>query len=604
MSTYGSGSSTARDDTPLHLVREGWVRSAGTAPAITVLDDPGLPRPPTDRERDSYLGPQHRWVSFVSFLGYVLIVLSVGFFVVRQPWASLLLLPLALSVVGTTISLFTSSRRRRVTLAGHRRRVRNYRPRAWFAVDVFLPSAGEDLGVLANTYHHVARLQWPGALQVHVLDDSGRPEVRTLAEQHGFRYLSRPDRGHFKKAGNLRYGYEHSDGDVILVLDADFVPRPDALHELAPYLDDDRVGIVQSPQFFDATSEMNWLQRAAGATQILFYRWVQPSRDRSDAAICVGTSALYRRRALEGAGGFALIGHSEDVHTGVRVTLAGSVVRYVPTVVTKGLCPDTLDQFMTQQYRWCTGSMSLLFSRHFHRADLTGWQRLSYWSGFLYYITTGLNVFVMVLPAVLMGWIVPQRVSVGNYVFVLLALVGRQSIVPIITAGQESLVGLSRIQTLYSFSHALALYDVLRRRTDAWVATGTKQRSRTAERVHRLARRWCIAVQVALWGAIAWNGPVYGLGRYSVMTAFALLNLYVTYPIITGRVGVAMLGDLPALARRHLNPEGVRALLTSLEERDTAAPAAAPHDAELGVVVALRSGAGRRLEARSPDVVP
>jgi cellulose synthase (UDP-forming) len=78
---------------------------------------------------------------------------------------------------------------------------------------------------------------------------------------------------------------------------------------------------------------------------------VQPSRDRSNAAICVGTCALYRRAALERSGGFARIGHSEDVHTGVNLVKVGYRVRYVPAVVGKGICPDTFNQFVTQQYR-------------------------------------------------------------------------------------------------------------------------------------------------------------------------------------------------------------------------------------------------------------
>ena len=79
-------------------------------------------------------------------------------------------------------------------------------------------------------------------------------------------------------------------------------------------------------------------------------------------------------------------------------------------------------------------------------------QRLSYWSGFLYYITTGVNVFVMALPSLLMGYFAPDRITPAKYVFVTLALVGRQAIVPVITMERESLVGLARIQTTYSFS--------------------------------------------------------------------------------------------------------------------------------------------------------
>jgi cellulose synthase/poly-beta-1,6-N-acetylglucosamine synthase-like glycosyltransferase len=550
-----------------------------------------LPSPPTDLERDGYLGPQSRWICLVSFASYLLIVLSIGYFVLRQPWACPLLLPLALSGVGTTVSLFTSSRRRRLDLPEHRRVVQDWQPERAPTVDVFLPSAGEDLAVLANTYRHVAALVGPTPLRVYVLDDSARPEVADLAASHGFDYLSRPDRGVFKKAGNLRHGFERSSGDVILVLDADFAPRPDLLAELCPYFDDERVAIVQSPQYFDATGAMNWLQRAAGATQVLFYRWVQPSRDRSDAAICVGTSALYRRSALERSGGFALIGHSEDVHTGVNLMRAGYAIRYVPTVVTKGLCPDALDQFLTQQYRWCTGSMSLLFSRSFHRIDLTVWQRLSYWSGFLYYITTAVNVFVMALPAILMGYVVPGRVSIANYVFVLLAMVGRQTVVPFITMERESLVGLSRIQTLYSFSHAVALYDVLRGRTDGWVATGVMQRSRTAVRVHRLARRWCLGVQLALWGAIAWYAPVFGLAPFSLMIAFALMNLYITYPIITGRVDLPLLADLPGVARQRLTGPVIHGRVVELGRRfhpRVLLTPADPHVVDLRVTEGLR----------------
>lgn len=485
----------------------------------------------------------------MSFLGYLLILLSVSFFIQRHLWAALLVLPMLLTFAASAVSLITSTRPRRTTLIEHRVRVAQWRPETHPSVDVFLPSAGEDLAVLANTYRHVSGLRWPGPLQVHVLDDSARPEVAELASAYNFRYLSRPNRGQFKKAGNLRFGFDHTAGELILILDADFVPRSDLLAELAPYFDDEAVGIVQSPQYFDATPKMNWLQRAAGATQVLFYRWVQPARDRSDAAICVGTSALYRRQSLARAGGFAQIGHSEDVHTGVKLMQSGSTVRYVPIVVTKGLCPDTFSQFVTQQYRWCTGSMSLLFSRSFHRTPMRRLQRLSYWSGFLYYITTAVNVFVAAIPPILMGYFAPGQVRPANYVFVTLAIVSRQTIIPLITHGRDSLFGLARIQTTYSFAHALALLDVLRGRTDAWVATGSKARSKTSVRVHRVAAIWLVSVQVLLWTAIFWHAPHYGWHRYWPMAAFALIALYVTYPIALGRA------ETPVRLRRRAATE-------------------------------------------------
>ena len=57
-----------------------------------------------------------------------------------------------------------------------------------------------------------------------------------------------------------------------------------------PYFADPAIGIVQSPQCFDTDGSMNWIERAAGSAQEWFFRWIQPSRDASDAAICCGSA--------------------------------------------------------------------------------------------------------------------------------------------------------------------------------------------------------------------------------------------------------------------------------------------------------------------------
>ncbi len=503
------------------------------APSQVLPGDTGLPTPPDDVERDLYLSSQHRWLAPATFVGYMLIVVGVGYFVQAHPWSALLLVPLLLSTLSTVISLCTSVQRSRVTLAGHRARVRAWQPGRRPSVDVFLPSAGEPLEVLDNTFAWVRRVVWDGPLTVYVLDDSGRPEVARMARERGFRYLSRPDRGHLKKAGNLRYGHARSDGEFIVILDADFVPRSDFLDELIPYFDDPGVGIVQSPQFFDIRVGMNWVQRAAGATQVLFYRYIQSARDVNDAAICVGTSAVYRRSALDAGGGFAAIDHSEDMYTGINLAGAGFSLRYVATVVTKGVCPDSFEGFVTQQYRWCAGSMSLMLSRDFHRLPMSVPQRLSFWAGFLYYVSTAVDVVTAAVPSLLMVYFAANQVAVENYVFVLLALVARQALIPFITGNSDSLVNLTRIQTTYSFAHLVQIVDQLRGREDGgWVATGAASSSSRARRIIRTARVFLVTSQLLMWAALAWRVPEHGLDDYWPMVAFALFNLYVTWPII------------------------------------------------------------------------
>lgn len=524
---------------------------------LTAPTAAGLPAPPTDAERDSYLQSEHRWIPLASTFGGFLTTVSLLYLVQGQVWAIPLLIPLAVTTVAMVVSLLTSVQPRRDTLASHSARVTSYQPSYYPSVDVFLPSAGEDMTVLHNTFWHVNNLEWDGELTVYVLDDSDRSSVRALAEEFGYEYRVRPNRGYLKKAGNLRYGFDESRGDFITIFDADFVPRPDYLHELMPYTTEEDVAIVQSPQYFDTTHRMKWMEYSAGATQVLFYRWIQAARDRSDASICVGTCAIYRRRALELGGGFSAIEHSEDVYTGVDLMRIGFRTRYVPVVVSKGLCPETLDQFANQQYRWANGSMSLLKSRDFHRMPFTIRQRLCFWSGFLYYIDTAINVYAIALPPILMAFLAPDDVSINNYLFVFLAMVVRFAIVPVITMGRESTIGLDRVQAFYSYIHSLAVIDVMRGRTDAWQATGIKTRSNTAKRVKRIMTSWLLLVQVLMWAGILWRAPEYGWSNYAPMIGFAIFNLVVVYPLMTWRVDFPTLLD-PMTLRRTLFRSEVR----------------------------------------------
>jgi cellulose synthase/poly-beta-1,6-N-acetylglucosamine synthase-like glycosyltransferase len=523
-----------------------------------------LPSPPTDEEKYWYLGAQNRWFLWAGAATGLLVLVSLVRFAADHPvtWAFLGLV--ALRLVTTAVGLITSSRRRRGDGLDHETRVLTWQPATHPSVDVFLPSAGEGLDVLANTYYHVSRMQWPGQLTVHVLDDSARSEVADLAAGYGFKYHTRPDRGVMKKAGNLKYGFEHSTGDLIAVFDADFVPRPEYLSELVPYFDDPTVGIVQSPQFFDTGSRMNWLQRAAGSTQELFYRFVQPARDAANAAICVGTCAIYRRAGLEKAGGFAQIGHSEDVHTGVKLLKVGFFVRYVPVLVSKGLCPDTLSGFLNQQYRWCSGSMSLLFDRSFHKAPLNLKQRLCFWSGFLYYISTGVFVFTVALPSLAMLWLFPEQIFVGNYRLLLPALAVTYALTPIMMRSRWRPEVL-RVQMIYSFAHAVAIFHTLRRRTADWVPTGAAGKGTPlAVKIRRVMTVTVLLGQALLWGGIAWNFAELGVGRLWPMLVLAAVAAYIQLPAL--------------LPLRESRPEGaIRPLPYPPASRPAGSRPALPH---------------------------
>ena len=478
----------------------------------------GLPTDVTDDQKYSYFGPQRRWFLVVRFLAFIGLAFSLSRFGLEEPHVGVMLLVVMLMVGVSLSGLYTSTRPRKLSLAAHRHHVRSWSAGRPPTVDIFLPSAGEPLDMLENTFRHVAALEYPGHVTVYALDDSGREEVRDLARRFGFVYLSRPDRGHLKKAGNLAYGQRHSKSDVITILDADFAARPEYLMELMPYLDDSDVGIVQSPQFFDTHRDGPWLQRAAGADQEMFYRWIQPSLDAIGATVCVGTCALYRRAALERVGGFAQLAHSEDIHTGVAMMRAGYGVRYVPVVLAKGLCPDGLPPFVSQQYRWCSGSVTLMADPHFRAMKLTWKQRLCFWSGFGYYISTAVTAFTAFLPPIYLLWRHPNAIHDRDFLL-LLPLVFAYPLIAALHFGKWDL-GVLRVQMAQSFSHAVAIWDAWRGHSEDWVATGVAPLGALSGRVGRLMVTWLIAVQ-----ALLWSGIIRDLANGS-------LPLRVMYPLI------------------------------------------------------------------------
>jgi len=473
-----------------------------------------VPLPPTDAEKYLYVKRRLAPLTIVSLVSFSCLLVSQIMFVMTAPWLLVLLPFTVFTVAYYLISLAVNAFTKGFDLDDHLALVRRWKPERWPSVDVFLPVCGEAPFVLQNTWESVRKMAeaYPGAVDVYVLDDSSDAAMERMALRFGFIYQRRPNRGWYKKAGNMRYAFERSMSDYILVLDADFAPRTDLIQEMLPYFDrEPDLGIVQSPQFFRVHAGQGWLERGAGAVQELFYRSVQVSRNNHGAAICVGSCAMYKREALAEIGGNTLIEHSEDVHTGFDLRRAGWRLRYIPVALAVGVCPADIPSFFTQQYRWCAGSMSLLGSRKFWEHKLALRARLSYISGFCYYLHTGLFTIVAPIVPVLMLLIFPDQVDLRNYLFILPSVIYNFVVFPLWHRCSYTLDGFT-VKMIYSWAHFFSIVDILRGRRMGWQPTGaTKKKSRTR-------RLW-----IAMGGWTAGTGLLWvGLAAYRMLSDDAL----------------------------------------------------------------------------------
>jgi cellulose synthase/poly-beta-1,6-N-acetylglucosamine synthase-like glycosyltransferase len=502
--------------TETELMPLTWLRSRALSRRDARVRDVGhavLPHPPTDAERDSYWTRRVSWLIVGSAAATATIMAAATRLMLTAHYFLPYFIVMLFITFVAIISLASFAGRTRSSGTRHRALVDAWwaEPRQFFpSIDVWLPICGEPLDIIANSWSAIAALKWPGEMRITVLDDADDERAAELARRHGFDYQVRPNRGWMKKAGNLQFAYQNTDGEFILILDADFCPRSDMLTELVPYFDaDPSVGIVQSPQYFETTAEQNWMQRGAGSVQEFFYRAIQPGRDRHRAASCVGTCAVYRRRALDSNGGTTIIGHSEDVHTGFDVGQHGWALRYVPVVLAMGVCPYDVDSFFKQQYRWCMGSMALLGSRKFWRANLSIRARMCYMSGFGYY--TGTAMVVLLAPALPVALLVfePGLIHLRNYVFLAPMYIWAFAVFPRwhrLRYGPEAWT----VQLLYSWAHLFAIVDKLRRRPVSWQATGAAERVNRAETMRIALVCWSGALGVVWFGLAGYRAVAAG----------------------------------------------------------------------------------------------
>ncbi|MGE5281088.1 MAG: glycosyltransferase family 2 protein [Chloroflexota bacterium] len=279
------------------------------------------------------------------------------------------------------------------------------------SVDVYVCTYDEPTEVVAATLAGCRALTYPHT--TYLLDDGRRPEMEELATLAGARYLTRGDNAH-AKAGNINAALPRTDGELVLMLDADHVPMPDALDAMVGYFDDERVALVQSPHdFFNHDSVQHYV--VGRHEQSLFYRVVCPGKDRHGAAYWCGSSALMRRRALLDIGGVATETIAEDFHTTIRLQRHGWSSRYHDEVLVQGLAPHDLDGYLLQRDRWARGNLAVftLPESPFRARELRPLQRLSYFASLAAYLAPPMRLLLLAtLGLVLWTGELPMKVSV------------------------------------------------------------------------------------------------------------------------------------------------------------------------------------------------
>lgn len=302
-------------------------------------------------------------------------------------------------------------------------------------VDVLVVTYNEPVGVLRHTLAACSRLAYPrDRLSIYVCDDGSRPEVRRLAAEFGATWLTREDH-RFAKAGNLNHALRHSSGEFVVVLDADMAPRSTFLDATLGHFRDEDVAFVQTPQAFyneDPFQRNTFSGDHLPNEQDFFMRVLEPGKSRFNAAVFIGSNAVFRRSALDAIGGFATGVITEDMATGMLLQAKGFSSVAIPNVLASGLAPESWRDLLRQRDRWCRGNIQC--ARRWNPLTLPGFtamQRWMYADGIVYwffgvfklvyivvpllYLLFGVQSFRATIPQILVFWLPMFVGSVASF---------------------------------------------------------------------------------------------------------------------------------------------------------------------------------------------
>jgi cellulose synthase/poly-beta-1,6-N-acetylglucosamine synthase-like glycosyltransferase len=220
--------------------------------------------------------------------------------------------------------------------------------------------------VVERLVNAVCAMDWPrDRHEIQVLDDS-TDETRELTAElvarlraagHDIHHLHRRDRAGYK-AGALAAGLEVARGEHVAIFDADFVPEPDFLRRTIPFLEaDDRCAWVQT----------RWGHRNRDYSLLTYLQSVgidghfvvEQEARAAWGLFCNfnGTAGVWRKAAIEDAGGWQPDTLTEDLDLSYRAMLRGWRPRFLGSVVSPAEIPTDINALKSQQRRWAKGSI-------------------------------------------------------------------------------------------------------------------------------------------------------------------------------------------------------------------------------------------------------
>jgi cellulose synthase/poly-beta-1,6-N-acetylglucosamine synthase-like glycosyltransferase len=274
-------------------------------------------------------------------------------------------------------------------------------------VTVQLPIFNEQY-VVERLLESICKLTYPREkLDIQVLDDSTDETIvvaRTLVDRYAalgnpITYHHRANREGYK-AGALAEGLKTAKGEFVTIFDADFTPPEDFLLRTIHHFTDPRIGMVQT-RWTHINRNYSFLTQVEAILLDGHFVLEHSGRARSGVFFNFnGTAGVWRRCAIDEAGGWQHDTLTEDTDLSYRAQLKGWKFIYLQDVECPAELPIEMTAFKTQQARWAKGLIQTgkKILPRVMRSDAPLHTKIEAW----YHLTANLSYPLMIVLSVLM----------------------------------------------------------------------------------------------------------------------------------------------------------------------------------------------------------
>lgn len=231
-------------------------------------------------------------------------------------------------------------------------------PPHWPSVTVQIPVYNDPVAI--RCMKSCLKFDYPkDKFEIIVADDSTdgtKKVIEDFVKKHPekIRVFSRNTREGFK-SGALNNVLKHSNGDIVVIFDSDFVPSKTFLKKIVkPFFQDEKIAIVQSRMGY-INHNQNFITKLASTLLMIYHNFYCPMSSKMGITFFCGTHGAIKKDVLIETGGWNEKNLTEDAELSIKLFKKGYKSVYLPDLKVRGELPFTFEALIKQQMRWTYG---------------------------------------------------------------------------------------------------------------------------------------------------------------------------------------------------------------------------------------------------------